>query len=75
MTKRINLQRSQEGYLMPYVSAYIGAQAQNKFNAKIITSLGTLDSQVSATATYWLLRYTHYCENSRSVTVALAAHI
>ena len=59
--RTLNLQRSQEGYLMPYVSAYIGAQAQNKFNAKVITSLGILDSQVSATAANWQLRYTHYC--------------
>jgi hypothetical protein len=46
--RTLNLQRSQEGYLMPYVAAYIGSQAQNKFNAKVITSLGILDSQVSA---------------------------
>jgi hypothetical protein len=57
--RTLNLQRSQEGYLMPYVAAYIGSQAQNKFNAKVITSLGILDSQVSVITTTRQLLYIH----------------
>ncbi|KAG5176593.1 hypothetical protein JKP88DRAFT_261598 [Tribonema minus] len=50
--KTLSLQRGQEGYLMPYVAAYVDRATQNKFNSKVIASLGLVDSQVLMVAMY-----------------------
>jgi len=41
-----DLMNMQEGLVMPYVSAYVPAKEQKKFNNKVIKSLGIVNSQI-----------------------------
>jgi hypothetical protein len=42
----LTIQNTQENYLVPYISAYISKKEQNKFNRKVLSSLGLLNSQI-----------------------------
>ncbi|CAM9639730.1 unnamed protein product [Chrysoparadoxa australica] len=50
--RAVTLQRAQEGYIMPYVAAYIDVKKQKKFNNKVISKLGVIDSQAILVSMY-----------------------
>ena len=42
----VDIQNTQETFLVPFISAYISKKEQNKFNRKVLSSLGLLNSQI-----------------------------
>lgn len=46
----LRIQKVQEDVFVPYISAYVSKDDQEKFNRRVITRLGLLDSQVSHTS-------------------------
>ena len=48
----LSIQNTQENYLVPYISAYISKREQGKFNRKVLSSLGLLNSQIHLVSMY-----------------------